>query len=68
MDNIPAGVYSWDLDVPADIDCPEGHVCDSDCQDKKDCPCVNDHDHELMLLEMKQDMEANNGENEFEGR
>ena len=23
--------------------CEYGHICTSDCQNTKDCPCVNDH-------------------------
>ena len=28
-------------------ECPEGHICDSDCQDKKECPC-NEHRHTFL--------------------
>lgn len=28
-------------------ECPEGHICDSDCQDKKDCLC-REHRHTIL--------------------
>jgi len=27
--------------------CTEGHICDSDCQKKKECPC-NEHRHTVI--------------------
>lgn len=35
-------------------DCPEGHVCDSDCQNTKDCPCM---EHEHTMTEEDQDID-----------
>ena len=28
-------------------DCPEGHICTSDCQNTRDCPC-NEHRHTIL--------------------
>ncbi len=27
-------------------ECPEGHICTSDCQNTKDCAC-NEHEHTM---------------------
>ncbi len=36
----------WGINMKI-VACPEGHICDSDCQDKKECPC-NEHRHTIL--------------------
>mgnify|MGYP001616645982 CR=1 FL=1 len=40
-----------------DDKCVLGHICTSDCQNTKDCPCLAEHPREGDLNDAEQDLE-----------
>lgn len=55
---------NFTIDVPEKV-CEYGHICTSECQNTKDCPCVNDHfcsmgEHEISEYLASDDGVCNN--------